>query len=220
MAWRSQTPMPICSTPMLRAADLLAMGCSVGLAIAASLGAIGANEPPHVLLLDVRTRAEAMYLGMAGGVDALVPFVEHQELMLDWDGKRNICALESLQDFVPEVNRRLQAKDLGKADPVVLMCRSDDRSSRGADRPAASTLSSASNGAAPPSTPLRAQTCRWVVKGLIGAKHQSSGTQTQAPGEGNSCDEPTCNDPGDTHADLRIRSHRPAPRQPRAATRL
>lgn len=90
--------------------------------------------PARVLFLDVRTRAEAMYVGMAGGVDALVPFVEHQELMLDWDGKRNIYALEPLQDFVPEVNRRLQAKGLGKADPVVLMCRSGDRSSRGADR--------------------------------------------------------------------------------------
>lgn len=87
-----------------------------------------------VLFLDVRTRAEAMYVGMASGVDALVPFVEHQELMLDWDTKRNIYPLEPLQDFVPEVTRRLQAKGLGKDAVVVLMCRSGDRSSRGADR--------------------------------------------------------------------------------------
>lgn len=87
-----------------------------------------------VLFLDVRTRAEAMYVGMADGVDALVPFVEHQELMLDWDARRNIYALEPFQDFVPEVNRRLQAKGLGKDAVVVLMCRSGDRSSRGANR--------------------------------------------------------------------------------------
>lgn len=87
-----------------------------------------------VLFLDVRTRAEAMYVGMAGGVDALVPFVEHQELMTDWDVQRQLYRLEPLQDFVPEVARRLQQKGLGKTDVVVLMCRSGDRSSRGANR--------------------------------------------------------------------------------------
>jgi len=87
-----------------------------------------------LLFLDVRTRAEAMYVGMATGIDALVPFVEHQELMTDWDDKRGIYRLEPLQNFVPEVNRRLQQKGLSKNDVVVLMCRSGDRSSRGANR--------------------------------------------------------------------------------------
>ncbi len=87
-----------------------------------------------VLFLDVRTRAEAMYVGMAGGVDALVPFVEHQELMTDWDDRRGMYRLEPLQDFVPEVNRRLQDKGLAKTDTVVLICRSGDRSSRAANR--------------------------------------------------------------------------------------
>lgn len=90
--------------------------------------------PGKVLLLDLRTRAEAMYVGMATGVDALVPFVEHQELMTDWDAQRHLYRLEPLQDFVPEVARRLQQKGLGKTDVVVLMCRSGDRSSRGANR--------------------------------------------------------------------------------------
>jgi rhodanese-related sulfurtransferase len=90
--------------------------------------------PARVLFLDVRTRAEAMYVGMATGVDALVPYVEHQELMTDWDAQRNLYRLEPLQDFVPEVNRRLQQKGLAKTDPVVLICRSGDRSGRGANR--------------------------------------------------------------------------------------
>lgn len=90
--------------------------------------------PAKVLFLDVRTRAEAMYVGMASGVDALVPYVEHQELMTDWDAQRGIYRLEPLQDFVPEVNRRRMQKGLTKADVVVLMCRSGDRSSRGANR--------------------------------------------------------------------------------------
>lgn len=87
-----------------------------------------------VLFLDLRTRAEAMYVGMATGVDALVPFVEHQELMTDWDAQRGMYRLEPLQDFVPEVNRRLAQKGLAKTDAVVLICRSGDRSSRGANR--------------------------------------------------------------------------------------
>lgn len=87
-----------------------------------------------VLFLDVRTRAEAVYVGMSTGVDALVPFVEHQELMTDWDTQRNSYRLEPLQDFVPEVARRLQQKALTKSDIVVLICRSGDRSGRAANR--------------------------------------------------------------------------------------
>ena len=96
--------------------------------------ALLAAHAGRVLFLDVRTRAEAMYVGMAEPVDALVPYVEHQELMTDWDEQRRIYRLEPLQDFVPEVARRLQAKGLGQQDVVVLICRSGDRSSRGANR--------------------------------------------------------------------------------------
>lgn len=88
----------------------------------------------RVLFLDLRTRAEAMYVGMASPVDALVPFVEHQELMTDWDAQRGIYRLEPLQDFVPEVLRRLREKGLAKTDVVVVICRSGDRSARGANR--------------------------------------------------------------------------------------
>ena len=87
-----------------------------------------------VLFLDLRTRAEAMFVGVAQGIDALVPLVELQELMTDWDAQRNAYKLEPFQDFAPEVARRLQAKGLGKGDVLILICRSGDRSSRGANR--------------------------------------------------------------------------------------
>ena len=96
--------------------------------------AILAAAPGRVLFLDVRTRTEAMYVGMAEPVDALVPFVEHQELMTDWDEQRNQYRLEPMQNFVPEVNRRLREKGLSKNDTVVLICRSGDRSGRAANR--------------------------------------------------------------------------------------
>ena len=75
-----------------------------------------------------------MYVGMPEFVDALAPDVKHQDVMTDWDAKRNSYQLEPVQDFVPEVRRRLQKKGLSKTDPVVLICRSGDRSARAADR--------------------------------------------------------------------------------------
>lgn len=86
-----------------------------------------------VLFLDIRTRAEAMYVGMATPVDALVPYVEHQEIMTEWDDRRGLYRLEANAEFAQEVERRLRAKGLGKADPVILLCRSGDRSAKAAD---------------------------------------------------------------------------------------
>lgn len=86
-----------------------------------------------VLFVDVRTRAEAQFLGMATPVDALIPYVEFQDFMTDWDENRGFYKLEPFNDFVPEIGRRLQDKGLTKGDPVVLICRSGERSSRAAD---------------------------------------------------------------------------------------
>ena len=91
------------------------------------------TQKGKVLFVDVRTRAEAQFLGMADGVDALVPYVEFQEFMTDWDEKRAFYRLEPFNDFVPEMERRLKEKGLSKDDPVVLMCRAGERSSRAAD---------------------------------------------------------------------------------------
>lgn len=91
------------------------------------------REGSRTLFLDIRTRAEAMYLGMPTLADALVPYVEHQEVMTDWDDKRNIYVLEPNVEFPQEVERRLQEKGLTKGDRVILICRSGDRSARAAD---------------------------------------------------------------------------------------
>lgn len=89
----------------------------------------------RVLFLDVRTRAEPLFVGMATAVDALVPYVEFPELHADWGWDENRAAYkyEPFNDFAPEVERRLKEKGLTKADPVVLICRSGDRSSRAAN---------------------------------------------------------------------------------------
>ena len=87
-----------------------------------------------VLFLDRRTRAEAVDVGMADRVDALAPFVEHQELMADWDAQRSSYRLEPMQGFVPEGSRRLAEKGQTKNAVVLLICRSGDCRSRGANR--------------------------------------------------------------------------------------
>ncbi len=92
------------------------------------------KDPKGVAFFDVRTRAEAMYVGWPGDADALVPFVEHPEIMSDWDDKRFMYKLEPNQDFVPEIERRMKEMGLGKDAPVILICRSGDRSSKAQDR--------------------------------------------------------------------------------------
>ncbi len=87
----------------------------------------------QTLFLDVRTRAEAMYVGMPNAADALVPYVEHQELMTDWDERRHMYQLEPNSDFAAEAEIRLKEKGLAKTDRVILICRSGDRSARAAD---------------------------------------------------------------------------------------
>ena len=91
-------------------------------------------NPKGVAFFDVRTRAEAMYVGWPSDADALVPFVEHPELMTEWDDKRFMYKLEPNQDFVPEAERRLKEMGLGKDATIILICRSGDRSSKAQDR--------------------------------------------------------------------------------------
>lgn len=84
------------------------------------------------MFLDVRTRGEVSYTGMATSVDAHVPLLEHPANAA-WDEKAGRFRLEFNNDFENEVARRMAAKGLGKGDTVILMCRSGDRSSKAAN---------------------------------------------------------------------------------------
>lgn len=86
-----------------------------------------------ILFLDVRSRAEVTYVGMPTVVDGLVPFMEHDPFW-SWDNKRETFAVEPLQNFIPEANRRLKEKGLNKDDTVFVMCRSGTRSAMAAKR--------------------------------------------------------------------------------------
>lgn len=87
---------------------------------------------PKVLFLDVRTPAEESFLGMPTDADANVPYMLQPEFPV-WDAARDNFKLETNPDFLPEVRRRLKAKGLTESDPIVLMCRSGDRSAAAAN---------------------------------------------------------------------------------------
>ena len=92
------------------------------------------KDPKGVAFFDIRTRAEAMYVGWPADADALVPYFEHHEMMAEWDDARFTYKLEPNVDFVPELERRLAEKGLGKDATIILICRSGDRSAKAADR--------------------------------------------------------------------------------------
>jgi len=85
----------------------------------------------QAMLIDIRTRAEVSYTGMAAAVDAHVPLLEHPA-NAPWDEKAGRFRLEFNNDFDAEVARRMAAKGLGKEATIILICRSGDRSSKAA----------------------------------------------------------------------------------------
>jgi rhodanese-related sulfurtransferase len=88
-----------------------------------------------VLFLDVRTPAEVTFLGMPAQADANVPYMMEPEFRT-WDSAKSTFKLETSPDFLPEVRRRLAAKGLAGDAPIVLICRSGDRSAAAANRSA------------------------------------------------------------------------------------
>jgi rhodanese-related sulfurtransferase len=90
------------------------------------------NNASKALFLDVRTPAELAFVGMPTMVDANVPYMVEPDFPA-WDDAKATLKLEKNSDFVSEVRRRLSEKQLGPESPVVLICRSGDRSAAAAN---------------------------------------------------------------------------------------
>lgn len=86
----------------------------------------------NALFLDIRTPAEAAFVGMPTMVDANVPYMVEPDFPA-WDEAKATLKLEKNSDFVSEVRRRMNAKGLGPASTIVLICRSGDRSAAAAN---------------------------------------------------------------------------------------
>lgn len=88
-------------------------------------------SPTQVLMIDIRSRAEAMYVGMATPVDFLVPFLDFPEFW-EWSDERGEYLQQSNPHFVADVEKRLALAGLTKNDPVIVICRSGVRSNSAA----------------------------------------------------------------------------------------
>ena len=91
-----------------------------------------AAQSQAILFVDVRSRAEATFLGMARDVDVLIPYQDFNGETAPWDAKAGTYGLEANLDFLPMLEKAMQARKLGKDSPIVLMCRSGARSATAA----------------------------------------------------------------------------------------
>ncbi len=79
-----------------------------------------------VLFIDVRTRAEIKYIGMAGAVDAHIPV----RMLRDdyaWSKKSSTYRTRENPDFVAAVDKLLRHKGLDREVPIIVMCQSGSR---------------------------------------------------------------------------------------------
>ena len=90
------------------------------------------TERAKTLFIDVRTRAELQFVGMTHEIDGQVPYVELNEFG-EWDEANKRFKLDANPVFSQSVEKLLVAKGLTKADRVIVMCRSGDRSARAAN---------------------------------------------------------------------------------------
>ena len=84
------------------------------------------TDADAVLLIDVRTRAEIKYIGMADAADANIPvrFIRDD---YSWSDKSKTYRTRMNPDFVAAVERLLALKALDRSGPIILMCQSGSR---------------------------------------------------------------------------------------------
>lgn len=86
------------------------------------------SRPDEVLFIDVRTRPEIHYVGIADQIDANIPY---RFDTVDWrtksDGIRGSFGKERNPDFETAVENALHSRGLDKTSPVIIMCTSGSR---------------------------------------------------------------------------------------------
>ena len=89
------------------------------------------KKHPKVLFLDLRTPEELMFVGIPHGIDGNAPFgiMNYNK----WDDKKKAFVRFPNPDFLSNFDYWAIDKGIEKGDPVLLICRSGDRSALGAD---------------------------------------------------------------------------------------
>jgi rhodanese-related sulfurtransferase len=85
-----------------------------------------------VLFVDIRTKGEFQFLGTPAIIDQNIPYMEIDDLG-GWDKKNNRYTMSPNSDFVGAVAALAARTNRGKSDPIILICRSGDRSSQAAN---------------------------------------------------------------------------------------
>ena len=88
------------------------------------------KDPSKVLFVDVRTPEELYFVGHAEGVDKNIPLAYVNYSKANKKGSK--FASKMNDKFVEEIQSALEAKGLSKDDNIILICRSGDRSAKGA----------------------------------------------------------------------------------------
>jgi rhodanese-related sulfurtransferase len=88
-----------------------------------------AANPDSVLMIDVRTRAEAQFVGFTDMADANIPiYLFSDEWKLKKDGVHGAYRKIYNDDFVKAVDTFISSKSKDKSAPIILMCQSGGRS--------------------------------------------------------------------------------------------
>lgn len=98
---------------------------------AAEAGTLRATRP-DALLIDIRTRAEVAFVGIAEGVDKNIPYMVVDDFW-EFDAEKGTYKLVVNPDFTAALDAFVTSLGLGKDATIILMCRSGSRSARAAD---------------------------------------------------------------------------------------
>lgn len=86
----------------------------------------------NVLFVDVRSRGEFNYVGVAHGVQAHIPFMDITDRST-WPAQTQSYALQHNPQFVSALARQLHEHGLDANASIVLICRSGERSAQAAN---------------------------------------------------------------------------------------
>ena len=84
------------------------------------------------VLIDIRTRAEVSFVGIAAEADKNIPYMVMDEFW-EFDADKGTYKMAVNSNFDREVAGFMQERGLSKEAPIILMCRSGSRSARAAD---------------------------------------------------------------------------------------
>ena len=103
----------------------------LGLYLEAKEGPDFIKAHPKALFLDVRNPEELLFVGVPDGIDGNAPFgiMNYGK----WDDKKKAFARSPNPDFLANFEYWALDKGTEKNDPILLICRSGDRSAMGAD---------------------------------------------------------------------------------------